>query len=96
MGNQKEEELLNELHEMKSLMEYMNSEVIKENATAQSLKQTSQELKKGMTGGLANQYEKNAVDALQGIIAKIQGKGSQLSPRIKKLIKLLNAEFEQM
>jgi len=91
-------ELMDEIHEIRLLMEYLDSSsnpIDEDNTVStQGLKAGANDVKKDMSGGLANQYEKTAVDALLGMVKKLQAKGSQLTPKIKKYLQLLNAEFE--
>ena len=81
---------------MRNLINYMDGEKINEYdaATAQDLKNDALAIKNDMTG-LSNQFEKNAVDALQGMVKALQDKGNQLTPKIKMLMQKLAIEFEK-
>lgn len=81
----KEEDLLNEIHEMKNLMEYMNGEVITEAVSNQELRQNAkQQARDTDTSGIENVREKEVIAALQQLIDKIKGDGNQYSPMVKK------------
>ena len=90
----KEEDLLNEIHEMRSLMEYMESNVITEGtaSTGNIKKAARAQAKDTDTSGLENVREKEVVMALQQLIDKFKGEGNQYSQKVKTYVeKLWNA-----
>jgi hypothetical protein len=89
----KEEDLLNEIHEMRNLMEYMDSNIITENTVSTGdIKKTFKTQSRDNLGGLENAREKEVVDALQQLIEKFKKEGNQYNQNVKIFIeKLWNA-----
>ena len=86
----KEEDLLNEIHEMRNLMEYMDSEVLSENVSNAEIRQNAKaQAKDTDTSGIENVREKEMIAALQDMINKIKGEGNQYGPKVKKYTELL-------
>lgn len=87
----KEEDLLNEIHEMRSLMEYMDSDVITENtvSTGDIKKTARMQAKDTNVSGLENAREKEVVDALQQLIGKFKEGGNQYNQKVKIYVEKL-------
>jgi hypothetical protein len=86
MRNKEEEKLLNEIHEMKMLMEYMDENT----ASTSAIKQTARTQAKNTDfSGIENVREKEVIVALQQLIDKFKGEGNQYSQKVKMLIEKL-------
>jgi hypothetical protein len=87
----KEEDLLNEIHEMRNLMEYMDSNVITENTVSTGdIKKTARtQAKDTNVSGLENAREKEVVNALQQLVDKFKEEGNQYNQKVKLYVEKL-------
>jgi hypothetical protein len=88
--NKREEDLLNEIHEMKNLMEYMDSNVISEAASTADIRKTAKtQAKDTDVSGIENVREKEVITALQQLIDKFKAEGNQYSQKVKVYVEKL-------